>query len=589
MGGVLTGTLSGGGAMTGSMAAGVVANKKPGTYTVTPETLAKILKMAEPGATIKLSPGEYGRIDLHGQNAYPEDCTFIGCEGATVAGVSITSGVISDTLQASADISNAILPQGLTFEGVAFTDSFCLRNARVDNLTLDNCRFGEKTNICISPECFVDAYGDDRYSEVAGNGSIYRFPYAHLGQKNLVIRNCELADATGTPQYEDGQASTINVVGVDGVTIYHNTTSGGYNGIQVGGQITDYGILSCGKVSITKNAVKNTQSRGINVHSIFGGDVTVAENALEAINHADKIIVRYSENTTLAWDVWGENATYSKPNTCDGKAISVGSGIVVADTVTSPADHYTALTAGISKEYTYNGSRDETEEKLEAWLNETVLPNMDNDSIRNISIRCGGSAGDGKGIIPWPALGTIHKHTDTYATIEVTTQVHGKRYTKLKNGVWQSTVCETDKLDKKADKTTVDAALAQKADKATMQTALNGKMSQAGAYYYSDYDSDQTKLNNWLDALLASMPAYSAVQVQINCHPAITGVRLAGMLYKFGVDQYGATPYATVELHTYGRLTYTKTKTAGKWNDAVLNQMASYNLKADGTLEITTI
>jgi len=31
MGGVLTGALSGGGAMTGSMAAGMVANKKPGT------------------------------------------------------------------------------------------------------------------------------------------------------------------------------------------------------------------------------------------------------------------------------------------------------------------------------------------------------------------------------------------------------------------------------------------------------------------------------------------------------------------------------------------------------------------------------
>jgi len=470
MGGVLTGTLSGGGAMTGSMAAGMVANKKPGTYTVTPETLAKILKMAEPGATIKLSPGEYGRIDLHGQNAYPEDCTFIGCEGATVAGVSITSGVISDTLQASADISNAILPQGLTFEGVAFTDSFCLRNARVDNLTLDKCVFGEKTNISISPECFVDAYGDDRYSEVAGNGSIYRFPYAHLGQKNLVIRNCELADATGTPQYEDGQASAINVIGVDGVTVYHNTTGGGFNGIQVGGQITEYGIRSRGKVSITKNTVKNTQSRGINVHSIYGGEATIAENALTSINHADKIIVRYSENTTLTWDVWAENATYSKPNTCDGKAIYVGSGIVVAETVTSPSEYHknlidldgaldSKMDVGVSK-YTYSHSEDTDEEKLNEWLDNTVLPSMANNTVRNISIRCGGSAGDGKGIIPWPAMGTIHKHTHEYATIDITTHLNGKRYTKLKNKVWQPAVCVTDKLDKKAEKTTVVATQA---------------------------------------------------------------------------------------------------------------------------------
>ena len=461
MSGVLTGTLSGGGAMTGSMAAGMVANKKPGTYTVTPETLAKILKMAEPGATIKLSAGEYGRIDLHGQNAYPEDCTFIGCEGATVAGVSITSGVISDTLQASADISDAILPQGLTFEGVAFTDSFCLRNARVDNLTLDNCRFGEKTNISISPECFVDAYGDDRFSEPKGNGSMYRFPYAHLKQKNLVIRDCELVGSTGTPQYENGQASAINVVGVDGVTIYHNETNGGYNGIQVGGQITDYGVLSCGKVSITKNTVKNTTTRGINVHSICDGDVTIAENALESINHDDKIIVRYCDNTTLTWDVWNEHKDYSKPNTCDGKAIAVGSGIVVAETVTSPSEYHknlidldgaldSKMDVGVSK-YNYSHSEDTDEEKLNEWLDNTVLPSMANNTIRNISIRCGGADGLGNGIIPWPAMGTIHKHTHKYATIDVTTQIHGKHYTKVRGDTgWQSTVCETDKLNAKA-------------------------------------------------------------------------------------------------------------------------------------------
>lgn len=464
MSGVLTGTLSGGGAMTGNMAAGMVANKKPGTYTVTPETLAKILKIAEPGATIKLSPGEYGRIDLHGQNAYPEDCTFIGCEGATVAGVSITSGIKSDTLQASADISDAILPQGLTVKDITFTDSFCLRNARVDNLTIDHCVFGEKTNISISPECFVDAYGEDRFSEPKGNGSMYRFPYAHLKQKNLVIRDCELVGSTDTPQWDgDGikrNASAINVVGVDGVTVYHNTTNGGWNGIQVGGEITNYNVLSTGKVSITKNTVKNTQYRGINAHSIYDGDVTIAENALESINHADKIIVCFTDNTTLTWDVWNEHKDYSKPNTCDGKAIDVGSGIVVAETVTSPSEYHknlidldgaldSKMDVGVSK-YNYSHSEDTDEEKLNQWLDNTVLPSMANNTVRNISIRCGGSAGDGVGIIPWPAMGTIHKHTHEYATIDVTAHLSGKRYTKYKNKTWQKTECVTDKLNAKA-------------------------------------------------------------------------------------------------------------------------------------------
>lgn len=433
-----------------------LGKNKPQVYAVTPDTLADVIKSAMAGAVIQLTPGAYGRIDLHGQNAYPEDCTFIGCEGATVAGVSITSGVISDTLQASADISDAILPQGLTFKDFALSDSFCLRNARIDNLTLDNISLGENTNISISPECFVDAYGDDRFSEPKGNGSMYRFPYAHLKQKNLVIRDCKLADSTGTPQYEDGQASAINVVGVDGVTIYHNETNGGYNGIQVGGQITDYGVLSCGKVSITKNTVKNTTTRGINVHSICDGDVTIAENALESINHDDKIIVRYCDNTTLTWDVWGENEDYSKPNTCDGKAVYVGSGIVVSNSVSLPSEYYASLTAGVLM---YSGSRDENEDKLNSWLDNTVLPSMANDTIRNVSIRCGGANGLGNGIIPWPAMGTIHKHTEKYATIDVTTQIHGKHYTKVRGDTgWQSTVCETDKLNAKANKTDVAPA-----------------------------------------------------------------------------------------------------------------------------------
>ena len=331
MGGVLTGTLSGGGAMTGSMAAGMVANKKPGTYTVTPETLAKILKMAEPGATIKLSPGEYGRIDLHGQNAYPEDCTFIGCEGATVAGVSITSGVKSDAL--TADVSSAILPQGLTFKNVIFIDNFSLRNARVDNLTIDGCtlKFNAAItkggNIFINPEGFKDSYGDD-----VGSGTVYRHQYAQLKQKNLTIKDCVIEKSTAAMSEGGGNASAIHVLGVDGVTIDNNTIGGSrHNGIQVGGHLPDYNVVSSGKISIVGNTIVNTQDRGINVHSIKNGHVTIAENALvsDCLNfeHRDAIIVRYCEETTLSWFTSIDSAKY---NTYAGNNIEVGSSVYVS-------------------------------------------------------------------------------------------------------------------------------------------------------------------------------------------------------------------------------------------------------------------
>ena len=519
-------------------------------YTATPGTLADVIKTAEAGAIINLTAGNYGLLNLHGKDSYfAENLTIIGCEGATVAGVSITSGVISDTLQASADISDAILPQGLTFEGVTFTDSFCLRNARVDNLTLDKCVFGEKTNISISPECFVDAYGDDRYSETKGAGSVYRYPYAHLKQKNLVIRDCVLKGATGTPQYENGQASAINVVGVDGVTIYRNETNGGYNGIQVGGQTTDYGVLTCGKVSITKNAVKNTTTRGINVHSIFDGDVTIAENALESINHADKIIVRFSDNITLTWDVWNDNKDYSKPNTCDGKTINVGSGIVVSDSVVLPPEYYSSLTAGV---LLYSGSRDENEDKMNAWL-DSILAAMSNDTIRKISVRCGGGDGKGVGVIPWPAMGTIHKHTDKYAVIDVTTQVHGKHYTKIKNnGTWQPTTCEEE---------TLRTSLEKKANK----TALDTKADKGAIVYEYGTDTTESSFNNWLNSLITNMPNQS----MLNISTGHSGAQKLGVIHKYG------DTYATVDLTEQGTgFHFSKVKKDGVWGDTVCTDSA---------------
>ena len=475
MGDVLTGTLSGVGTMTGSVAAGMVANKKTGTYTVTPETLATILRMAEPGATIKLSPGEYGRIDLHSKTAYPEDLTIIGLEGATVAGVSITSGVLSSDIikEGNSNVENAVLPSGLTFRGVTFNKPFSLRNARVDDLTIEDCIF-DGCNVFITPESFTDSYGSDKGS---GNTSALRYPEAHLNQKNLMISNCTFNNAAGYQNAEKTSiGSGIHVIGVSNVTVNGNTITGAldehgvagvHDGIQVGGyNSSPYYVWGSGDIKVTMNKVTNCRSRGINITGIYNGDVTVAGNKLVNTNTAGKlsvdeikpeaIIVRGSENVTINWTINGSLGNdFSKGfgNAWEDRKIVVGDGITVINS-TSPAEYYKALTdadnkmeATIPAEYIYTGLYDEVEDKLNDWLDNTVLASMANNTIRNISIRVGNPDGKGYGIIPWPAMGTIHKRSNTLATIEVTTQVHGKRYTKYKNNTWKDTVCETDKLN----------------------------------------------------------------------------------------------------------------------------------------------
>lgn len=319
----------------------------PLVYTATPDTLANVIKTAVAGATVQLTAGEYGLLKLHGQNAYPEGCTFIGCEGATVAGVSISSGVLSSDQLGCGDVEKAILAQGLTFKDVAFTDNFSLRNARVDNLTIDHCSFAN-AYINISPECFTDKYGDDLGT---GSTSVYRFPYAQLNQKNLIIRNCRI-DGSQDDTERDDRPSAIIVVGVDNVTVHQNEIIGNdaadpgngkniglHNGIQIGGHIDTYSVVSSGKVVVTKNSIEDTKSRGINVHSVYGGEVTVAENAMKTVNIAstypEGIAAQLCKDTTFVWMITGSY----KYNTNDGINIQVNNGIRLYN-ITGTKDAY---------------------------------------------------------------------------------------------------------------------------------------------------------------------------------------------------------------------------------------------------------
>lgn len=319
-------------------------NDSQNIYTATPETLIHVIKSAKSGSVINLTEGNYNLLNLYGQDSYTaENLTIYGGNVATIAGVSITSGVKSDSLHGSGDVSNAILPQGLTFKDITFVGVFSQRNSRIDNLTIDGCTFKDGAYIKIDPECFEDIYGNDRKSPAPDEGEVdtrdqfastYRFPYAHLKQKNLVIRDCILRD-TST---EGLRESAICVLGVEGMDIFGNTiecnqTNGGFwNGIQVGGYITDYSVVSSGNISITGNNITHTMSRALNIHSINNGDITVAGNTIVEVSHAEKIRIQNCKEVVLNWTINGPYS-YLFYNTSDGSQITVGSGIVIYNSV----------------------------------------------------------------------------------------------------------------------------------------------------------------------------------------------------------------------------------------------------------------
>lgn len=842
-------------------------------YTATPETLEDVISSAQAGSTIQLTEGQYGLLKLVGKNSYPENLTIVGCDGATVAGVSITSGIISDTISSSSDVSDAILPQGLTFKNITFTNNFSQKNSRIDNLTIDGCTFTEKCNIFINPEGFNDSYGNEMYSAdgTSDFGFTYRYEYCQVNQENLVIKNCTIADGT-TFIDPNGKsvASAIHVLGVKGVTLTYNDIAGGYNGIQVGGAETDYNVVASGEITITKNIVKNTSSRGINVASVHSGEVIIAENTLSNINHKDKIISRYFKDTTINYLI---NGVYHKLNTCDGENISpilggvieqdiivktsnydykpntyivassskltellptveagatiklkkanysllnlkgnqsypenltiigedgatfagitITSGVrpedgidmdlvvmpkgltlknltftdklnvinsdisnlsvidchfnenafincrasafdaggtrkganetmshnvlvkgctfeastsrqygvymqatdsavfedntidgatingifvtgiyandkwscgkfivrnntisnttsegikflclkdasvyamnntlsstsevkgilasncfgvtisedgntlnsealvIAQSSVSSPADYIKSqigLAAALKEKadktdldskmdegvLIYNGINDTDETGLNNWLDNIVMPTMANDTIRNISVRVGGAKGDGKGIIPWASLGTIHKRTDAYATIDVTAQINGKHYTKYRtDGKWSAVACIEDKISLKADKAAVDAALANKADK----SELNGFASQADldtkmdslplVYNYLTEDGSvkpfESDVEYWLDnEVLPNMENNEIKNISIECpvYYVDRGVGpMFGTICKNGNDAY-------LNLTSAVCPNITKAKTSGRWNSFVLS------------------
>lgn len=446
-------------------------------YTATPDTLADIINSATAGATINLTAGKYDKIELCGPDAYSENLTILGPDNientediAEIAGVSITSGVLSSDVikEGSSDTTNAILPKGLTFRNVTFSSAFSLRNARVDDLTVENCTFNG-CNIFITPESFKDSYGDDLGK---GNSSYYRYPQSHLHQKNLTITGCTFNDAAGYQNEEKtSTGSGIHVIGVENVTVSGNTITGAlvenkdakildakiHDGIQIGGyNVSPFYVLSHGEIKVTNNVITNCRSRAINVVHIDTGDILVASNKCfntntegklnkEDINN-EAIIVRKSKNVTTSWTIngpIGNDFNLGFGNAWDfndggeARKIVVGNGITVSD-LTSPKEYtqnlidFNATIDNLQSQVDSKVNADtkeykcevETEEELNIWLDD-IFNQMEDYSFKNICVKC-------KSITDWTLMGTIHKR-QIYATVDLTAQINGHHYIKIRN------------------------------------------------------------------------------------------------------------------------------------------------------------
>jgi hypothetical protein len=315
-------------------------------YNATPSNITTIISNAEPGSTIILEDGSYDLLKLTGDNniisgyiTYPENLTITGTYNAKIAGVSITSG-IKDQMVHSAyphstiygcvnpDISDAILPQGLTFRSISFSNSFSLRNSSIDNLTFDDCQFMNGSFINVDPNRMEDLYGED-YTDEKNENFQNRPNYAKLTPKNLVVRDCVF---NGTHPTSD--LSAIRIQSVDGITIYKNIINQArYNGINIGGvnnPLND--SYSTGKISISNNQISNTQSRSIRLYTIRDAEVLIAANELKTANQAT------GESSNLevvkASGCINTNFTVIAHNTYNDSGISEGNKITLESTYT---------------------------------------------------------------------------------------------------------------------------------------------------------------------------------------------------------------------------------------------------------------
>ena len=338
----------------------VFAKKNP-IYNAGTGNILEVIGKAEAGATIALAAGEYPLLQLHGKNAYPENLTIVGGEGVKIAGISITSGVLDSELGGRADNVKAILPRGLTFKNITFTNDFSLRNAAIDDLRFDGCKF-RGARIEIAPSYMYDVYGND-YKDPANPINKIRRNQVGLHMKNLAIRKCEIENVNGV------DATAVLVKGIDGIYIEDNWIKNiPYNGIQITGMVSA-DMYNSGVISVSHNQIIDTGNRSIRIAYAKDATLRVCNNILFSANKnsANTDVIKVSECT---------NSTYLfATNRYENELIDETSGkIVVADCTATYEERFggNATTVESADSITANGVYD-TAVSIQGYVESCII------------------------------------------------------------------------------------------------------------------------------------------------------------------------------------------------------------------------
>ena len=313
---------------TNSYIEGTFTRIKPPILTATPDNLTNVLSCAQAGATIQLSAGKYGRLDLIGGNAYPEGLTIVGGEGVTVAGVSISSGLI-DPVHITDSNDQLQMPSNLTFKDLTLTDSICLRNCAMDGLNILNCDFQKGASIQLSPVSLVDKYGRDTTKTAK---TVWHWPSVKPHIRNVIIDGNLVRDAT--VDASDTGTTAILVSSVNNIQITNNEIKNApFNGIQVNGQS---GSFSTGRIGIMNNMVRSSGSRSIRVAALKNAELFMHSNDLRYANQIETeneeyIKVSGCENTEYTWSLSSTSGSNSYRDDSGLRKISIGDGITLSD------------------------------------------------------------------------------------------------------------------------------------------------------------------------------------------------------------------------------------------------------------------
>lgn len=311
----------------------------------TADDILSVIKNARPGATITLAAGTYPTLKLTGKDAFKDNITIVGTKDVIIDGVSITSGqcpFYDVQEEVNCDISNARLSSNITFSGITFTKSFCVRNSEIDGVKVVGCTFKKGANFNITPNSFSDSLGDDNpFATTTLDAAPY---YATRVAYNVVVKDCTFEDANTKTDGTYDTRTAIYIKGVDGAAINNNTILGaGHNGIQFDQNNTANKSYApnTGYIRITNNKISGTGSRSIRMNGLVNATVYMLYNQLSdsdknpAVNSkgervednkGEKVKINCDYTTEIITNYQSKTSSpIVETNTFDGTPLEIGS------------------------------------------------------------------------------------------------------------------------------------------------------------------------------------------------------------------------------------------------------------------------